>query len=162
MTVAQFNQAMADAEKNFKTACKDFPEHAEFLSKCKLILSYDSRQFNFKEKLSVEDISERMVLVKESDFKDNLLCLNKHLKDAQAAAKKAQGQEGTRIKEKVRKIEVELNSFPLDELEFHDDFDVQVIFPIVNSDIIQMLKGHYLVNKTKSCMCKACIRVFFY
>lgn len=153
---------MADTEKNFKAAIRDFPENAEFLSNSYLIVSRNSRQFSFKKRLSVTEITERIMLVKESDFKDNFICLNQQMKDAQVAGKQTQGQEGTKIKVKIKKIEDELNSFPLDELEFHDDFDIQVIFPGVNSEIIQMLKGHHLVNKTKTCMCKACIRVFFY
>lgn len=153
---------MADAEKNFKAACQDFPDHAAFLSKSYLVVTRNSSEFPFIKKLSVTDTIERRLLLTESDFKDNLICLNKQLKDAQASAKKAQGQEGTKIKERIKKIEEELNSFPIEELQFHNDFDVQVIFPSVNIDIIQMLKSHTLVNKTKTCMCKACIRVFSY
>lgn len=158
----QFIEIMTVAEKKFKAAIADFPEHAEFLSKCYLVVTYNSSQFSFKKRLSVAEISERILLMKDSDFKDNLLCLNRHLKDAQLAGKKAQGQEAKKIKEMIEKIGDELNSFPLEELVFHDDFDIYVVFASVNMEIIQLIKEHPLVNKTKTCMCKACIRVFFY
>lgn len=160
MNFKDFIETMAEAEKNFKAAIADFPEHSDFLSKSYLVVTRDSSQFSFKNSFSVTDIVERMVLVKQSDFKDNLSCLDKYLKEAQAAVKKAQGQEGKKLKEKIKKIEEELNGFPIEELEFHDDFSIFPIFPSVNIEIIQKLKGHPLVVQSQ-CMCKACVTVFF-
>lgn len=151
---------MVEAEKNFKTAIRDFPEHAEFLSKCHLELSFGSSQFSLKKSISIADICERITLVKAGDLKDKFICLNQHLKDAQMAAKKAQGQEAARIKEKIEKLEKEMNSF-FAELEFNDEFDIFVVFPSIQHEIIQQLKGHPLV-KANQCMCKACVKVFFY
>lgn len=163
MTYQQFIKTTLDAEKNFRSAIVDFPEHDDFLSKCYLVISRNSRQFAFKQKLSLSDVSERQLLLNDTVLKDRIVSLTASLKkllQLQSSAKNK--QDALTLSGKISKIKDELHTIPLDQLEFHDDFDIEVIFPSVNMEVIQKLKAHPLVNKSKTCLCKACIRVFFY
>ncbi len=47
----------------------------------------------------------------------------------------------------------------MDELILSNDIQMEVRFPTVKIDLIQAVKAHALVDKSKTCMCKACIRV---
>jgi hypothetical protein len=47
----------------------------------------------------------------------------------------------------------------MDELILSDDIQIEVRFPSVNIGLIQAVKAHTQVNKSKTCMCKACIKV---
>ncbi len=163
MEYRQFIKTMLDADKNFRSAIADFPEHAGFLSKCYLVISRESRQFAFKNKLSLSDVSERQLLLNDTVLKDRIVSLTASLKKLlQLQSSSNNKQDALTLTDKINKINDELHTIPLDQLEFHDDFDIEVIFPSVNIEAIQKLKSHPLVNKNKTCLCNACIRVVFY
>jgi hypothetical protein len=152
---------MTDIERKFKAVIKDFPEYSMFLAGSYLVVTHGSSQFAFKKQLTVQDITERIVLIRDSEHKEKLVRLHESLEEVLALGKRAQKQEGQSHRDKIKQIEDAMSSFPLDELEFHDDFDIQIIFPGV-SDAIQKVKEHPLVNQSKTCMCGACIRVFLF
>lgn len=158
-----FSKILIESDQKFKQITLDLPQYQSFLKQSSLIISFGTIQLPFKKKPSVFDLKVMSELLKDSDYKGNLLYLNdlmERLENEQKAMVKQKRTEGLKeIIEKIGRVKEELNTFPIEELEVHD-VDIQIIFPSINIEAIQVIKNHPLTNKEKVCFCRACIRVF--
>jgi len=166
MLWGNFLDILKEAEQRFNQIIDDLPQYQIFLKKSSLIISFGTIHIPFKNELTVLDLKSILELLKDSDYKNNLLCLNdllERLEDDQKAMVKQKRNEALKeIIEKIRRVKDELNTFPLKELEVDDGIDIQLIFPSVNIEAIQAVKEHPLTNKEKTCLCRACIRCFLF
>jgi hypothetical protein len=161
-----FCRILVEADSKFRQMPLDLPQYQNFINKSSLIISLGSVQVPFKKEMTVSDLKSISIFLIDSDFKDNLLCLFnaiERLEDEQKAMVRQKEREGMKeIAEKLTRTKNELSTFPLNELVIQDDIDIQIIFPGVNMDAIQAFKRHPLINTEKTCLCRACIRVFLF
>jgi hypothetical protein len=162
----RFCQILVEADQKFEQISLDLPQYRNYLKKSSLIISLGTIQIPFKKEPTVLDLMPWLRLLNDSDFKDNLICLNDTIErledDLKAMARQKKDGSIKGIAEKLARAQSELDSFPLQELEVHDSIDIQLIFPSVNIEAIQVMKKHRLTNKEKVCFCRACIRVFIH
>ncbi len=151
------------ADHNFEEIKNDLPQYRTFLNKSRLFIFYGTVQIPFKKNFAVSDLKAMLGLLKDSDFGDNFLCLIniiERLEDEQRGMAKQKGTEKLKeVSDKLAKAKHELDTFPIQELDFHDSgITIQIIYPSVDIEAIQTIKTHRLVNQHLPCHCRACIR----
>ena len=160
----RFCQILIETDQKLKQITLDLPQYRSFLKKSSMVISFETIHIPFKKEPTVFDLKSMSELLKDSMFKANLLALNdmiERLEDDQKAMVKQKRTEGLReLTEKLASAKKELINFPLKELEVAD-IDIQIIFPSVN-EAIQTIKKHPLVNRDKTCFCRACIRIYLF
>lgn len=108
-----------------------------------------------------DDMAKNSGILKDSDSKTKLLRLFTEIETFELQQKNLKRKD-PRYPEIVLMIANNkkiMNSLDLDDLILVDDIRIELRFSSVNLDLIQAAKTHPLVDKSKTCMCKACIRV---
>jgi hypothetical protein len=158
-----FCQILIETDQKFKLLCLDLPQYQSFLKKSNLVISFGTIQLPFKKDLKPIAMSR---ILKDSEYKDNLLSLNdiiERLYDDQKTMARQKRNEGLKeITYKLARAKSEFSTFRLQELEVQDGVDIQLIFPTVNIEAIQAVKNNALVRKDKTCLCRVCIRAFLF
>ncbi len=161
-----FCRILTETDVKFKQVKVDMPQYQHFVNNSSLIISLGATQIPFKKFLSVSDLKGMSNFLANSGSRDNLLYLTdaiERLEDEQkATVRQKRSEDMKEITDTLSRTKDELSSFPLNELQILDDIDIQIIFPGVNMDAIQACKRHPLINAEKTCLCRACIRVYIF
>jgi len=144
---------------------KDFPDDADFLVKTSLVISHKGKQLPAVKNISTRLIAEQMPgceILMDSPLKERLQSLATELKKLMSLAMSPNLDRKAKEEARTRQIEIlnEITSIPNIDIEVENDISIEMIYPTIRIATIQTLKAHVLVDKNKTCLCKACIRVY--
>lgn len=158
-----FLVTLNEVDRRWKDLQIDFPRYAAYLKKADLVITYQGFQYEFKTNMDVYYLQHYLPLLKTSAMKDGIANLFDLLKETiDEKAKNKVPKHDTRLNKKIQAVRADIDYFPVECLEFVDDFSVEIIFPTLLFEAIQAVKAHHPVNAKKTCQCTACIRVYLY
>jgi hypothetical protein len=141
------------------------PSDTEFLDKSYLVVCVGhSIQIDLKANhpyIGRDVILKTRGILMDSDSKTELLRLWGEIENLEYERKSLRptDQRYPEIGSMISKLTKTIDDLDLDDLILSDEIQIEVRFPAVNIELIQAVKTHALVDKSKTCMCKACIRV---
>jgi len=160
----EFCQLLVGADANFKKIKEDLSQYKTFLSKSSLYIFCGTVQIPFKRGFTTDDLKLIAEIIVPSEFRDNLLCLNEVIErfeaEQKALSKQKKSDSVKKVNERLARAKNELDTFPTQELEVEDGVTIQIIYPSIDIEAIQVIKGHRLVDQEKTCQCRACVRTF--
>jgi UDP-2,3-diacylglucosamine pyrophosphatase LpxH len=158
----EFCQLLNNADSKFSTIKEDLLQYKAFLNRSSLFIFCGTVQIPFKRDFTAGDLKSISEILMPSEFRDNLFCLTDcidRLEDEQKAMSRQKRSDPLKkVTEELVRAKDELNTFPLKELEVEDGITIQIIYPSIDIEAIQVVKLHKLVNQEKTCKCRACVR----
>lgn len=158
-----FQETLCKIDSQWTHLRQDFPQYADYLKKCELVITYQGVQYEFRKQIDVNDIQHCLPLLKTSATKDGMAYLFDLLKEAiDEKAKNKDPKMDARLEKQIQGVRADIDFFPVECLEIVNDFSVEIVFPNLLFEAIQSVKAHHLVNAKKTCRCTSCIRVYLY
>ncbi len=165
MKWSEFTIMVEEAIAKMDKIRKDFPDDADFLFKTSVVISHKGKQLPAAINISTRLIAEHMPnceILMDSQIKKRFQNLAIELKRLVKLVMSQHEDRNAREEARKRIVDIsnEIALIPCIDIEIENDISIEMIFPTVRMDTIQALKAQELVDRNKTCLCKACIRVY--